>query len=423
MPRNVNPVPQYFDSAGNPLVGGKMFYFLSGTNTPLVTFADVNEDTPNTDPVLLTGDGRLPNVFFSVAAKQILEDVNGVQIFERDPVSAGSAEGFAPDWDALTIYEKGAVVNLSEALYISIIAGNVNQNPGTSPLAWSQFDLLNRWNVNETFAIDDVVRSDAGIIYTAVTANTGNDPDADTSGTNWKMFDNVRIDGNTISTTDTNGDLVLAPDGTGSVTTAAPLTAAQLNADNTRLDGNTLSATDTDGDITVQPDNDGNINLDLPGTGLILSNGVDIINFRGAVVARTTTAAIGNSTPTEIGWQTENIDTDDIYSGSGPDLVVPSGVTRVRLKAQVGWFANATGTRTIRIGKDVGAGTIFNYSCAGFGTKNAVSSGGTYQDVSTPVLIVEAGDIFVVSITQTSGGNLSITADETWFSMEIIPTA
>ena len=41
--------------------------------------------------------------------------------------------------------------------------------------------------------------------------------------------------------------------------TDAPLTASQINADNIRLDGNTISSTDTNGDITLDPNGTGDV--------------------------------------------------------------------------------------------------------------------------------------------------------------------
>lgn len=64
---------------------------------------------------------------------------------------------------------------------------------------------------------------------------------------------NIQISGNTISATNTNGDITLSPDGTGTVKT-----------DNLQLDGNTISSTDTNGDITLSPNGTGEI--DIAGT-------------------------------------------------------------------------------------------------------------------------------------------------------------
>ncbi|MBN2377059.1 MAG: hypothetical protein JXD22_11700 [Sedimentisphaerales bacterium] len=55
--------------------------------------------------------------------------------------------------------------------------------------------------------------------------------------------DNLRLDGNTLSVTNENGNLVLAPNGTGIVSlTGTQTITGRLNVDNLRLDGNTLSS-------------------------------------------------------------------------------------------------------------------------------------------------------------------------------------
>lgn len=63
-------------------------------------------------------------------------------------------------------------------------------------------------------------------------------------------IDNIRISGNTVSSTDTNGHIVLAPNGAGTVRT-----------DNLQLDGNTISSTNTDGDIILSPNGVGNVGI------------------------------------------------------------------------------------------------------------------------------------------------------------------
>lgn len=177
MSRNVNPTPQFFDSAGDPLVSGKMYYFESGTSTPKTTFADVNETIANTHPVILTGDGRLPNVFFSGSAKQRLNAADDEQLWERDPVTAADQSSFGANWDAITIFSKNEVVTLENILYVSIINDNQNNNPATSPTAWTRFDLLKRFNINETYNLSDpVIATDLTLYISRVGSNLGNDP-------------------------------------------------------------------------------------------------------------------------------------------------------------------------------------------------------------------------------------------------------
>ena len=87
------------------------------------------------------------------------------------------------------------------------------------------------------------------------------------------VFDNITIDGDTISSTNTNGNIVFDPNGSGKVTvtghnvevTDAYLkvsgTGGLLDVDNLRLDGNTLSSTDTNGEVVIDPNGVGLIQL------------------------------------------------------------------------------------------------------------------------------------------------------------------
>ena len=77
---------------------------------------------------------------------------------------------------------------------------------------------------------------------------------------------NILADG-TI-TSDSNGDIVIDPAGTGAIVLTGPITATgtqtttgQLNVDNLRMDGNAITATDTNGGITITPDGSGGITL------------------------------------------------------------------------------------------------------------------------------------------------------------------
>ena len=95
-------------------------------------------------------------------------------------------------------------------------------------------------------------------------------------------IDNVRIDANTISATNANGDLTLAANGTGNIQLTSPTTSNSsitivsanftvsngtsnltgiLNIDNLRLDGNTLSATDVNGSILLTPNGTGQVSV------------------------------------------------------------------------------------------------------------------------------------------------------------------
>jgi len=62
---NLSPVGgvagQFFDNNGDPLVGGKLFTFAAGTTTPQVTYTSASGTTPNSNPIILNGGGRVPS--------------------------------------------------------------------------------------------------------------------------------------------------------------------------------------------------------------------------------------------------------------------------------------------------------------------------------------------------------------------------
>lgn len=61
---NLSPIAgvagQFFDNNGDPLVGGKLYTYASGTTTPQVTYTSATGVTPNSNPIILNGGGRVP---------------------------------------------------------------------------------------------------------------------------------------------------------------------------------------------------------------------------------------------------------------------------------------------------------------------------------------------------------------------------
>jgi hypothetical protein len=43
---------RFFDSNGDPLVGGKLYSYIAGTATPAATYIDSSGSTPNTNPII-----------------------------------------------------------------------------------------------------------------------------------------------------------------------------------------------------------------------------------------------------------------------------------------------------------------------------------------------------------------------------------
>lgn len=170
-----------------------------------------------------------------------------------------------------------------------------------------------------------ILNPDNGSGRASISASHGsidfNDEDLYTTGvldvgslvTSQLDVDNLRLDGNTISTTDVNGNLVLIPNGTGVVdvqktlntlnvnTTGTHTVTGILNVDNVRIDGNTVQATNLNGDLTLSVNGTGNINfganliptlsgsLDVGSTGALLND----VFISGGIRNATNEIAIG----------------------------------------------------------------------------------------------------------------------------------
>lgn len=65
---NISPSPklQFFDANGNPLAGGKLYTYASGTTTPQTTYTSATGITANTNPVILDSRGEA-NVWMSAS--------------------------------------------------------------------------------------------------------------------------------------------------------------------------------------------------------------------------------------------------------------------------------------------------------------------------------------------------------------------
>jgi len=77
------PKIQAFDDNGDPLSGGFIYFFISGTSTPKNTYSDSALTIPNTNPVELNARGEA-NVYGSGQYKVVLNDSDGVQIYSSD---------------------------------------------------------------------------------------------------------------------------------------------------------------------------------------------------------------------------------------------------------------------------------------------------------------------------------------------------
>lgn len=171
---------QYFDDAGNPLVSGKIYFYETGTTTPKNTYADINYTIANSNPVILTAAGRQPNIFFDGVAKAILTKSDDTQILVRDPVG-DTASTFGNAWIASKDYNANDVVQGSDGeFYVSLVNGNVNNNPVTTSGYWT-FLYSVEWSAGTTYKLGSVVTYQTIVYQSLQNANLNKNPSTETA--------------------------------------------------------------------------------------------------------------------------------------------------------------------------------------------------------------------------------------------------
>lgn len=89
---------QFFDRNGKPLTSGKLFTYIAGSSTPVVTYKTIGGGTEsanrNTNPIILDMAGMAELVISTdTAYRFVLFDKNDAPIAEWDNVTAGGSEG------------------------------------------------------------------------------------------------------------------------------------------------------------------------------------------------------------------------------------------------------------------------------------------------------------------------------------------
>lgn len=141
-------------------------------------------------------------------------------------------------------------------------------------------------------------------------------------------------------------------------------------------------------------------------------------SFSGAMVIKNADQAIGNNSTTVVIWQTETYDVGGWFASSGDSrMTVPSGVSYVRVYAQLNMANSATGRREVSILTNGGASSPRPL----WRELNPDASVTTTMSFVSPPIPVVAGDYFEVTMFQNSGGDLDCkTGIYSYFAIEAI---
>ena len=240
--------------------------------------------------------------------------------------------------------------------------------------------------IDGTANIDSLVADTADI--------NGGSVDGVTIGTNSAVtdlrVDNIKVDGNTVSSTDTNGDVNLSPNGTGTV-----VINTDLDVDNININGNAITSTDTNGNITITPNGTGDVVIDglnypqadgsagqfmkTDGSGQLSFATVDLTSIN---IVTDTTTQLGGDLQSN-GSDIDMADNDKVIVGTGSDFEMFHNGTNTILENKTGDFLLRTqGAGALKI-QDTGGNDMATFTDNGAvtlahnsNTKLATASGG-----------------------------------------------
>ena len=164
-------VTTLLDSNGNPISGGKVAAYLTGTSTPADTYADSALSTPNSWPAVADSAGRLVMYLDpAVAYKLVYKSAADVVLFTLDPVrvpdSGGETLGEA------FVFGGDSTANITDTSYAS--GATLDKcHAGTRVLNRNSADIP-----SGTYVLEGVLLSLTGATVTAALVNlTDGSPD------------------------------------------------------------------------------------------------------------------------------------------------------------------------------------------------------------------------------------------------------
>ena len=145
--RFANPFPRFFTDNAALLSGGKLYFYVDdGGTTPKNSYSDNALSVANTNPVILSSSGVIPDIFLDGTYRIVLQNGDGVQIDSAENVNSGSSAFVSwADWDSGVDYASGPatiVTGSNGKYYKSIDTPNQGNDPISSPAFWSRVYLI-----------------------------------------------------------------------------------------------------------------------------------------------------------------------------------------------------------------------------------------------------------------------------------------
>lgn len=183
MKRFINPVPQFLKSNGDLCSAGKVYFYEEGSDVTLKSvYSDEDGTTALTNPVNLTAEGRITNVYGEGRYRVKLYDSAGVLQWSRD-VDFSSESSQFDLWNSQKTYIINEISRGSDGFYYrSQTNGNKGNDP-TNPSSsgeWSKIAIIEYFNADKVggYANDEIVILNGRLYASNVAANTTTPPGA-----------------------------------------------------------------------------------------------------------------------------------------------------------------------------------------------------------------------------------------------------
>lgn len=151
MKRFINPVPQFMKLNGDLCSSGKLYFYESGsTTTKKAIYIDSQGADESVNPVPLSGEGRVPEIYGDGIYTVVLKDSAGVEQWRRDDVNFSADISQYGEWSSAQNYNLNSIVESGGNFYKS----DKNQNKGNLPALdsewWSQIAFFDYWNASKS---------------------------------------------------------------------------------------------------------------------------------------------------------------------------------------------------------------------------------------------------------------------------------
>lgn len=183
MKRFINPVPQFLKTNGDLCSSGKLYFYESGSDTTLKNvYNDAEGSAALTNPVNLTGEGRVPNLFGDGEYRVKLYDSADVLQWSRD-IDFSAPNTQFDLWSSQKTYIINEIARGSDGFYYrSQTNGNKGNDP-TNPSSsgdWSKIAIIEYFNADKVggYANDEIVILNGRLYASNTAGNTTTPPDA-----------------------------------------------------------------------------------------------------------------------------------------------------------------------------------------------------------------------------------------------------